>query len=760
LPSSGWTLFRRWRLALRLALVAVALVGSARVLPAQDAVENAPRVVSVQRVAVGFDGAYKVGEWTSLRLDVDIHQKAKLRLSVICPDADDNTTVLPGRLVELAPGKGQRLETCFHVGRIRSDLTVRIEDAEGSVLHSQRLANDNAAGALLNPAMRLDVPLWVNLARLPAAPFGNIRVVDLSDPGELPADPRGYESIEMLILPAGKPPGETRQAISRLSAPQAEALRAWVQSGGHLLLSLGGDTSPFDSSPLKSWVPVSIDGDIGLRQLINLENFSGQHQRMQVAGSVRAAKLVGLSPRHVKVNEAGNPLVATVPYGLGRVTLLAINIEAPPLSAWPALPGLLMKLAGIETRGSIDRLRESDRQLSHVGITDLATQLLSAQENFSQVARPSYWWVMGLILVYLAVVGPIDFLIVHRRLGRPALTWVTFPLLVLGGGALAVWGAGRINGTSLLDKQLDVLDHDLASGHTRVRSWYSVYSAQHERMKISVQPASEESGMGAPVVEPVVRLRWFAAPENSIGGLYRSASVGSSGRRYDFAADSTAVENLPVLKWSTKTLQSDWEFTASKQFAESNLESGGPGQISGTLKHHLPESLDDAMLVIGNWVHRPRLRGLEPGELPARIEWLLGSPDAAQRELKALITDERRTRRQKGTDAVEYLSTSRSYDRQGRNRVDLMTMISFHQRVGGSSYTGLANAALRSMEMLAPADVGFGVLVGHLRRPSARVSVDGSLRTPDEPLTYVRIVVPVRQGVASPSASMLKPGDQ
>jgi hypothetical protein len=76
------------------------------------------------------------------------------------------------------------------------------------------------------------------------------------------------------------------------------------------------------------------------------------------------------------------------------------------------------------------RNRDRSAALGQSGLTDLATQFLRTADEFESVERVSTWTVMGLMLLYLFIIGPIDYLVVHRILKRPRWTWVTFPLMV------------------------------------------------------------------------------------------------------------------------------------------------------------------------------------------------------------------------------------------------------------------------------------------------------------------------------------------
>ncbi len=273
-----------------------------------------------------------------------------------------------------------------------------------------------------------------------------------------------------------------------------------------------------------------------LRQLSGFESFSNRNAPLKFSGTVPASRLASLPRANVVLSEASNPnpLIASVPWGFGRVTFVAVDIDAPPLSNWPALQLVLQKLARGGGGAAKTLARKTNRQLTHVGVSDLATQFQSSTEVFSDVSRPSYWWIMGLILTYVAVIGPLDYLLVHRLLRRPELTWLTFPMLMAGSIAVSAWYADRVNGRALQVNQIDLVDIDSATGAVRNNTWVSLYSPQHERFAVAVEPAAQTQ-FGTPEGGAAnVHLSWVGVPENSVGGLYRSGGANFGGRSYRF----------------------------------------------------------------------------------------------------------------------------------------------------------------------------------------------------------------------------------
>ncbi|HTI49812.1 MAG TPA: hypothetical protein VL475_02630, partial [Planctomycetaceae bacterium] len=745
-------------------LMAGLLVGPGSV--SADAVASKDAPFQVERIEVGLDGNYKVGEWTALRLQIRSAKAQSISVVVEAPDSDDNPAAFPSRVFEIPADESHRVETGFRTGRLQGDLGVRLLDADGRTLWQDRLR----ANSGLPPALRHDVPFVVTFAELPElksvvragakveakSPLGEAafdpRVVRLASLGDLPGASRAMESVDLLILPAAHR-SEGHSLLEGLTPSRDAVLREWVRDGGHLLISIAGDQEAYRKSPLADWVPVSVDGIIPLRQLLDLERFVDVNAPLRVSGTIRAARLGALPQRNVLVKEGGSPLIAALPYGFGRVTVIGLDLESPPLSTWSALPVVLQKVFGGPVKQGRQQSPQANRQLTQTGVSDLATQFQTALENFPAVPRPSYWWVMGLLVAYLLVIGPLDYLVVHRVFRRPELTWFTFALLVCLGTVAAAWGAARINDRGLLYNELNLVDFDQASKSVRGRSWVSLYSPENRRYRVTVEPAlfAPPRREAADADGADATLSWSGVPENSVSGVYRAGGASLGGRAYRFAEGSSAVRNLPIPQWSTKTLCAAWSGATTDILVECRLESAGAGQLTGTITHHLPAPLEDCLFVVGGWAYFP---SGEKARLPADVPWQPGGSQSRARDLKALLTGERRTKRVKDKWDTEVLTTTAPYNPLSQEQGDLIQMLSFHQVAGGNDYTGLGHAPLRRLELTPLMDLGRGILLGRMKVPAARVEIDGQSTAPAETLTYVRLIVPVQHLEHAPAASI------
>ncbi len=743
-----------------------------------DAAPGKEPGVTLGPVAVGFEGLYKVGEWTPVWVTIQSDADRAVSVTVDAPDPDDNLAAFSGNHITLKAGTSTRVEARFRTGRLNGDLQLRVVDSEGRTLATRRLRAASDPRADLAPAQRIDRPLWVILGNIDlfaeaqstdqatSRPMGGAAsghesgLARIASLDLLPADWRAWQSIDMLVLPTGKDVASGASLLNQMTAERDAVLQKWVRMGGHLLISVGNEAAAFQESPLAQWIePLSVEGQMNVRQLSTLEAFAGQHAPLPRSFTIKGAQLAKLPSANVLVRHTDNtqPLAASVPCGFGRVTLVSVDLDAPPLSSWKALPAVLQKLSGNAAGSRTESNRKVNRQLTHVGVTDLATQVQQTLEDYPAVRRPSYWWVMGLILVYVAVIGPVDYFLVHRLLRRPELTWITFPVLVCAAVALAAWEARRSNDHGLLVNQLDLVDIDTTSGLRRGQSWFSLYSPENRRFSIAAEPVAAASARRGSSTTRADRaeVTWLGPPENAVGGIYRSGA-GSFGSR-TYRMTESGVDGLPVPQWSTKSLAADWD-DAQVPAIDCRLETFGAGQLKGTLAHHFNFPLEDCLLVVGGWAYMPTT---DNATLAPHVEWRPSGTTVLQRDLKALLTGERRTRRGKDDDFSSHiLSTTEVYNPMGRDRGQQVRMLSFFETAGGSEYTGLANAALRRLEMTDIMQLGRGVLIGRLPAASAQVAIDGIPAVPSDRATWLRIVIPVLQSERAPEKTIPKASER
>lgn len=710
-------------------------------------------------VQVGLQGWYKVGQPSEVRVRFPEPLSVPCQLWVEAVDVDGIPAVFAG-LPSDPTQRSQTLSAPFTVGRLGGELELWVTDAEGRELWRRRLDPGRDVTQEFHRPLRLDVPVWLTAARLPvpyqpqtdrskSPPDVKTRqpwVLGLDEIPDFPSSRLGLQPAQVVVLPTRSSEGVGPSLLERISETQSEALRQWVRQGGHLVLSLSSAVA-WQASPLASWIPVEVDGEVQVQQFSNLEAYVGKVAPLRSAGRIRIPRLKNLPNVQSPVRDlGGTPLLAVVPCGLGRVSLVMMDIEKAPLADWMGLPVLLEKMTTVgwtAGRTARDVPTATGQRLSQVGITDLSTQWHAIQERFAEIPRPSYWWVMLLILLTVALVGPLDYLFVNRLFRRGEWTWLTFPLLALAGVAVGLqWGRGT-NGTDLRLNQSDLADVDVTTGVVRGRSWVTLYSPEHQRVSLQVDPRQVLGLSAAPGHALDSQLTFVGSPETGLGGLYRETGLSVSGRRYTLGPGANRFDNLPILQWSTRTARADWEGVLEKPLAVSRLQSSGFNKVQGSLVHTLPGPLHNVLLVVGGWAYFP---GNERGTVQPGVPWQPAGAQSQQRDLRALLTGERRTRvERKGQVEGDVVRSSRAYDPTSLDPHELWRMLTFHEAVGGDRYTGLSNSLLSELEMTGLVQSGRGVLIGELDQPLTQTIVNQQATPASRQLTLVRLVIPVEQ---------------
>ena len=716
----------------------------------------------VEQVGFGSENLFKVGRWTPITVRVEATRACEVTLVVESPDPDGNLTILPSEPITL-DGEGEHvLTTRFRPGRLSTPLTVRVEsEHEGD---TQTVVAKSLGGTL--PALEQSEFLvgviggpWEVTEDEDSPP---IRYIPLVSEDSVPLPEAGdlYESLDAILVLSDYEIGSTATA----------AIADWARLGGHLCVVIGADAEAFRNSSLGKTLIAGDDSSrvlpkfepTPIRDLQGLESYTGKQTPLEVRrpfpSGVRFESPgddANMGGGRTVVSTLTGPLVVQVPIGFGRVTAIGTDLNRPPLSDWKPLPFLMRKfLVGVPEEATIST---GTGRLASSGITDLASQIHATQADFSTIARGSLWSILGIMLLYLLIVGPLDFFLVHRILRRPQLTWVTLPMWIVGATVLVVWMARAQNGSELLTNQLDLIDIDGGSNTIRTKSWLTVYSPEAQRYEMSAEPVDWARSDAS---TEDTQMTWSATPENAFGGLYRQAGVRAGQPGYRFTNAATGLENYPILLWSTGSFTAGWHSENAGESAplvESDLVHTGSGRLQGSFTHHLPEPIDEWLLAYDRRVYR-HIVNRETGEVlplaPDR-QWP-ASPavwsQVTQRDLTGFLTGEYTiTETDRATGQLDFRqdrSVYRPLDKpHPYAEAEILRALTFYNQLGGAKYTKLQNNALRTLDLTDLLHNDRAILFGRLKTPATTFTFGEHTPKQSRQETFVRIVIPVRQAV-------------
>src|SRR5262249_17289715 len=176
---------------------------------------------------------------------------------------------------------------------------------------------------------------------------------------------------------------------------------------------------------------------------------------------------------------------------------------------------------------------------------DLASQLQGRLDKFQDVSVISFGWVALFILVYIIIVGPLDYFFLKKVVKRLELTWITFPAVVIIISAVAYFAAYYLKGKDLRINKGDVADVDLHGGSAYGSTWFTLFSPRIQNYTIGVEPGT---GWGAEEKDPKRYspfVSWMGRPDEGWGGG-RGGSQGLFRRAYNYAPESSGLVGVPI----------------------------------------------------------------------------------------------------------------------------------------------------------------------------------------------------------------------
>jgi len=267
-----------------------------------------------------------------------------------------------------------------------------------------------------------------------------------------PDNPLVLEGLSTIYLNSEKAPD--------LNTAQANALVAWLNAGGHLIVAVEQISDVTATPWLRNLFPVDLKDIRSVERHAELQEWlqsaswatnapysagerrgSGRNRNAPRPGMTAAnpfddlpedpafeaaalqAAIGTLRDGGVLVSAGDTPLMVTAQRGRGRMTALLFSPEREPFRSWKNLPTFWAKLIEVPGAWYISSEAGQPGGWSSDGI-------FGAMIDSRQIHKLPVGWLLLLLLVYLLVIGPLDQYWL-KRIGKPMLTWITFPCYVV-----------------------------------------------------------------------------------------------------------------------------------------------------------------------------------------------------------------------------------------------------------------------------------------------------------------------------------------
>jgi hypothetical protein len=525
-----------------------------------------------------------------------------------------------------------RKRICIPMFSMARQWDVRLLDERGKVRGEQILDR----GRVVKNSMPLVAGLARTTAGLPVFPdfptsfnsdskYGVARL----QPALFPENPLALEGIDLLYL-------SSERAVN-LTIGQVNALMAWLQHGGHLVVGVEELTDVNATPWLRDLLPCQLTAMATLNshdalaiwakaaseaQGSDLEKLS-ESQRMPRNGNRWPRPPGAMNPQMPRamgnrpnlptvqprtpaivpgqgwqddaefdtaslqaatgplrdgsylIGDASAPLAVQGLRGRGKVTVLTFDPEREPFLSWKDRGWFWAGLAGIPATAF-------QNPYGNIRASRLSSDgIFGAMIDTKQVRKLPLGWLLALLAAYLAVIGPLDHYWL-KKINRQMLTWVTFPCYVVIFSGLIYYIGFHLRAGELEWNELNVIDvmpdgdRAVLRGQTYV-SIYSPINADYE----------------------VVGEQKFASLRGeflgNFGGNQESsrADIVQTGNNFD------AKAYVPV--WTSQLLVNDWFQPSGLPLKMSATRDGDDWTLS--VENALDRDLPQASAVLGGMIY-------------------------------------------------------------------------------------------------------------------------------------------------------------
>lgn len=741
--------------------------------PVTAAFESDDEGVAIRSIQSGLNGVWKVGFETVHRIELVSESDASLQIELDTVDGDGVGVRYRSAQWRVRLRAAEPLTYSLYAkhGRGNRPIVVRLLDTNTGRLLREHPLTDQERGEVL-PAEQpwvvgigsSDMKLGSAILRSAKGLLGDYTVTEISNALAIPEKASAWEGVDLLVFSSSN-----AKMLGELSDLQASAVRDWIRSGGRCLLTLGTHSEAwFQHRALASLVPGRF---VEVAKECNpgpLESYLNSEIPLQPFDSaVLELNDASLELTGQKGDRSKYPLIAKWAYGLGKVRLVAIELDSESLQRWESQPAFIKWILNDQWEG------RGANAKSMVGAEDLSLQLNSTLDQFIDLKMGSLTQMSLLLGFLLAILGPIDYFLVAKKWRKPRWTWGTLVVTSIGcclflSGLQKSWkpAAPQLNAVELVDI-------DASTGTLFARSYAHLYGGS--RGVFSIRAGEKSAGLFKNQTGEVatdtnsLAIDWMGHPGKSLGGfdstvatdrilpsyeiVRRSDKVVETGRgggHSDGPEDASvqesvfpAVERLGIPEAGTKSLMATGEKAIPESWSFGQLSSvpGAIDLLNGSIVNPLPCELRNGVLLYRGRFYSLPLR-MRTGE-GVSLSVSTIPKDFARRLQKRINVD--------GKDEGTPWNKQETGDPKR-----LLEMLAFHRSGGGFGYTGLIHRYLSRLDMSELLRTERAILFAELSEPqvewsASRTEFRGSQDDKSEPsselagsrTSMIRIVIPV-----------------
>lgn len=398
---------------------------------------HAPPAVTLS-VAAGYGESYRDSAWIPVRVTARNRSANTISGTLEMPDGSTSSNnqgccgppapyrALYQMSVVLPAGATKQLTLYVPAASIGSGLDVQLRDA-GGVLATGSDSPTTFDTSLSVGALTTDPASISWIKQIDPHTGSAISLVRLT-PDVVDPLPEALANFDLIVV--------NDDSVSRLDAEQLAAIEQYVRNGGALVL-VGGPGWQETLRPLPAdLIPGRLAGTRTVANLLGLMS-------IQKVSPPKSESPTGISVLRdpqgtVLASTGGVPLAVQAALGKGQLLYLAFDPSLDPMAHWSASARIMTQLfvrAAPTAVGRTTLPQGMSGKSLFFNQFGPSMNIGGELDNVPAAALPSILLFIILTVLYILLLGPLNFLVL-RRFRRRELMWVTIPL-----GAILCMGA-------------------------------------------------------------------------------------------------------------------------------------------------------------------------------------------------------------------------------------------------------------------------------------------------------------------------------
>ena len=531
-------------------------------------------------VHVGYQDVVKPGEWTPVTVDAhntgaDVDGTLEVRESLNAQPGVTGFTIYQ-QPISLASGASKRVRIFLVEDTSGATVTARVIQ-NGRVAVSQDSVTSSSTSTLVGVLSDQSSALDDFAAIHPGGIAARVVHLHADDIADSAIALRGFDILVIDDF-----------ATDGLTARQRAAIADFVEAGGNLLLGTGASWHKTLAGVPAAMIPLEP------RATLNV------HAARAVGGHNIEVAIADAVSGRAWLSEGAVPLIVDRGVGAGTVTLATFDWNQEPIAGWSGTKDVLRQVlaravfgagsSGANYPNGIAFGGPSPAFGSQPSIASKSNALTPVLGNLPGLNLPSLQLTAGLVLLYVLLVGPVNYLVLGA-LRRRALAWVTVPLIAVI-AATGAYGAGVLTkGRSVQTNQVAILHLQPGWDHAYQETYTGVippsrgdYQAQIEGDRLLISPIATNNNGFPTSSSSSIRVN-VATSEVTLSGM-TAFSLGGFG---------------------TETMTAAPALTGHLQLVN--------GKYVGTIENHSNLTFTDAVVLAGD--NFQTIGALKPGATAA-----------------------------------------------------------------------------------------------------------------------------------------------